>query len=139
MSEEGLGDTGGGGIQQPLTPLLPAAPAIHGAEEEQVEEVTATTNSTVRFECAASGHPVPAVSWLRDHVPIVASPRHQLLEGGTVLQVGVPVLRGWLCQGDRALFGPRGGGWLRTEPQWCQAGGPQWGCAPLAGGRGRGG
>ncbi|XP_068513036.1 hemicentin-2 isoform X2 [Anas acuta] len=66
-----------------------AAPAIRGAEEEQVEEVTATTNSTVRFECAASGRPVPAVSWLRDHVPIAASPRHQLLEGGTVLQVAV--------------------------------------------------
>ncbi|KAM9176553.1 hemicentin-2 [Mergus octosetaceus] len=66
-----------------------AAPAIRGAEEEQVEEVTATTNSTVRFECRASGRPVPAVSWLRDHVPIVASPRHQLLEGGTVLQVAM--------------------------------------------------
>nr|XP_047909504.1 hemicentin-2 [Anser cygnoides] len=66
-----------------------AAPAIRGAAEERVEEVTATTNSTVRFECQASGRPVPAVSWLRDDVPIAASPRHQLLEGGTVLQVAV--------------------------------------------------
>ncbi|XP_040387830.1 hemicentin-2 isoform X3 [Cygnus olor] len=66
-----------------------AAPAIRGAAEERVEEVTATTNSTVRFECQASGSPVPAVSWFRDDVPIAASPRHQLLEGGTVLQVAV--------------------------------------------------
>ncbi|XP_050570610.1 hemicentin-2 [Cygnus atratus] len=66
-----------------------AAPAIRGAAEERVEEVTATTNSTVRFECQASGSPVPVVSWLRDDVPIAASPRHQLLEGGTVLQVAV--------------------------------------------------
>lgn len=93
--------------------------------------MTATTNSTVRFECAASGHPVPAVSWLRDHVPIVASPRHQLLEGGTVLQVGVPMLRGWLCRGDRALYRPRGGAGCAPSPSGARLGVPSGAVLPL--------
>ncbi|KAM6117600.1 hemicentin-2 [Phoenicopterus ruber ruber] len=63
------------------------APAIRGGMEDLAEEVMATINGTVRFKCEATGHPVPAVSWLRNDVPIVASPRHQLLEGGRVLQV----------------------------------------------------
>ncbi|XP_010176901.1 PREDICTED: hemicentin-2, partial [Mesitornis unicolor] len=64
-----------------------AAPAIHGDTEDLDEEVMATINGTIRFECEATGHPVPAVSWLWNDVPIVVGPRHQLLEGGTVLQV----------------------------------------------------
>lgn len=53
----------------------------------------ATINGTVRFKCEATGHPVPVVSWLWNDVPIVVSPRHQFLEGGMVLQVGVPLGR----------------------------------------------
>ncbi|XP_074017166.1 hemicentin-2 [Numenius arquata] len=64
-----------------------SAPAIHGGMEDLAEEVTATINGTVRFNCEATGHPVPVVSWLWNDVPIVVSPRHQLLEGGKVLQV----------------------------------------------------
>ncbi|XP_069626703.1 hemicentin-2 [Haliaeetus albicilla] len=63
------------------------APAIHGGTEDLAEEMTATINSTVRFNCEASGHPAPTVSWLWNDVPVVGGPRHQLLEGGTVLQV----------------------------------------------------
>ncbi|KAM6237533.1 hemicentin-2 [Spheniscus humboldti] len=63
------------------------APAIHGGTEDLDKEVMATINGTVRFKCEATGHPVPVVSWLWNDVPIVVSPRHQLLEGGTVLQV----------------------------------------------------
>lgn len=79
-----------------------------------MEEVTATINGTVRFECEATGHPEPTVSWLWNDLPIEAGPRHQLLEGGTVLQVGVPLSR-WLCRGetvdggDGACFPPKGG------------------------------
>lgn len=82
-----------------------------------MEEVTATINGTVRFECEATGHPEPTVSWLWNDLPIEAGPRHQLLEGGTVLQVGVPLSR-QLCWGetqetadggDGAFFPPRGG------------------------------
>lgn len=94
--------------------------------------MTATTNSTVRFECRASGRPVPAVSWLRDHVPIAASPRHQLLEGGTVLQVGVATLRGWLCRGDRALFSPpREGAGCAPSPSGAWLGVPSGAVLPL--------
>ncbi|XP_072739134.1 hemicentin-2-like [Ciconia boyciana] len=63
------------------------APAIHGGVEDLAEEVTATINGTVHFKCEATGHPVPTVTWLWNNVPVVVSPRHQLLEGGTVLQV----------------------------------------------------
>lgn len=79
-----------------------------------MEEVTATVNGTVRFECEATGHPEPTVSWLWNDLPIEADPRHQLLEGGTVLQVGVPLSR-WLCwgetldRGDGVFFPPKGG------------------------------
>ncbi|XP_074779784.1 hemicentin-2 [Athene noctua] len=64
-----------------------STPAIPGGMDDLAEEVTATINGTVRFTCEATGHPVPAVSWLWNDVPVVAGPRHQLLEGGTVLQV----------------------------------------------------
>ncbi|KAM9370790.1 LOW QUALITY PROTEIN: hemicentin-2 [Phaethornis superciliosus] len=64
-------------------------PTIHGDRMEPAEEVTATINATVHFKCEATGHPLPVVSWLWNDVPIVLGPRHQLLEGGTVLQVAV--------------------------------------------------
>ncbi|XP_071622127.1 hemicentin-2 isoform X2 [Heliangelus exortis] len=64
-------------------------PAIHGDKVDLAEEVTATINGTARFKCEATGHPLPVVSWLWNDVPILAGPRHQLLEGGTVLQVAV--------------------------------------------------
>ncbi|KAJ7414143.1 hemicentin-2 [Willisornis vidua] len=76
-----------GGTWQPHNHLLPAAPAIHGGTEDLPEEVTATINGTVRFKCEATGHPEPAVSWFQNDDPIVVGPRHQLLEGGMVLQV----------------------------------------------------
>ncbi|KAM9271186.1 hemicentin-2 [Morus bassanus] len=63
------------------------SPAIHGGTGDLAEEVTATINGTVRFKCEATGHPVPTVSWLWNDIPVVISPRHQLLEGGAVLQV----------------------------------------------------
>ncbi|XP_075375673.1 hemicentin-2-like [Mycteria americana] len=62
-------------------------PAIHGGMEDLAEEVTATINGTVHFKCEAAGHPVPTVTWLWNNVPVAVSPRHRLLEGGTVLQV----------------------------------------------------
>ncbi|XP_071310090.1 hemicentin-2 isoform X1 [Agelaius tricolor] len=65
------------------------APAIRGGTEDLEEEVTATINGTVQFECEATGHPEPTVSWLWNDVPIEAGPRHQLLEGGTLLQVAM--------------------------------------------------
>lgn len=71
----------------------------------------ATINGTVRFECEATGHPEPTVSWLWNDLPIEAGPRHQLLEGGTVLQVGVSLSR-WLCWGGTQERADGGGGAL---------------------------
>ncbi|XP_068771088.1 hemicentin-2 [Struthio camelus] len=62
-------------------------PVIHGSMEDLVEEVTTTVNSTVRLKCEVIGNPAPVVSWLWNDAPIVAGPRHQLLEDGEVLQV----------------------------------------------------
>lgn len=143
----GLARGAGGGTWQPCNHLLPAAPAIHGGAEDLAEEVMATVNGTVRFKCEATGHPVPTVSWLWNDVPIVASPRHQLLEGGTVLQVGVSLGRvavlgraqEILGGGVRALFPPQGGGCPglarcqgpRGSPSSSPArSSPQWGSAP---------
>lgn len=84
----------------------------------------ATINGTVHFKCEATGHPVPVVSWLWNDVPIVVSPRHQLLEGGTVLQVGVPLSRVAVPGGDMGDTGWRGWGTLpsprRRLPWSCQ-------------------
>lgn len=74
--------------------------------------MTATVNGTVRFNCEASGHPAPTVSWLWNDVPVVGGPRHQLLEGGTVLQVGVPPGRVAVPGGDMGDTGWRGRGTL---------------------------
>lgn len=90
--------------------LLPATPAIHGGTEDLAEEVTATINGTVQFKCEATGHPVPTVSWLWNNIPIAVSPRHQLLEGGTVLQVSVPLGRVALPGQDTGDAGWRGWG-----------------------------
>lgn len=138
-------------LWQPHNHLLPAAPAIHGGTEDLVEEVTATVNGTVRFECEATGHPEPTVSWLWDDLPIEAGPRHQLLEGGTVLQVGVALSR-WQCWGetqetadggdgasfppqkDAALVSPR----FPWEPQHLPSSGQPSACSPCAGGNGGG-
>lgn len=97
-----------GDLWQPPDHPFPAAPTIHGDMEDLAEEVTATINATVHFKCEATGQPVPTVSWLWNDVPIVASPRHQLLEGGTVLQVGVPLSRAAVPGGDTADAGQRG-------------------------------
>lgn len=105
LSEYGLGQGGDGGTWQLHNHLLPAAPAIHGGTEDPAEEVAATINGSAHFKCAATGHPVPTVSWLRNHIPIVADSRHQLLEGGTVLQVGAALGRVVVPEGTHEARG----------------------------------
>ena len=55
-----------------------------------MEEVTAVLNSTVVLNCDVTGHPEPAVSWLKDGQPVRpdSSAHLRLSEDGTQLQVG---------------------------------------------------
>ncbi|XP_008940595.1 PREDICTED: hemicentin-2-like, partial [Merops nubicus] len=69
------------------TPGAEGQERLHYELENLAEEGTATVNGTICFKCEAAGHPVPTVSWLWNDIPIVAGPRHHLLEGGMVLQV----------------------------------------------------
>ncbi|XP_061867610.1 hemicentin-2 [Colius striatus] len=82
---EAAGTAGHGRLHYELEVL--AAPAIRRGTGALAEEVTAAINGTISFKCEATGHPLPLVSWLWNDVPIEVGPRHQLLEGGTVLQV----------------------------------------------------
>lgn len=62
-------------------------PVIMGASEEFMEEMGAVVNSTVVLHCDVTGHPAPAVSWLRDRQPVHTDSQHHISEDGTQLQV----------------------------------------------------
>lgn len=65
-----------------------------GATEEFMEEMAAVVNSTVVLHCDVTGHPTPAVSWMRDGQPMQTDPQHQISKDGTQLQVSPP----WLLE-----------------------------------------
>ncbi|XP_041098662.1 hemicentin-1 isoform X2 [Polyodon spathula] len=68
-----------------LVVLVP--PVIHDEAGEFVEEVGVVVNSTAQLRCRVSGSPAPAISWLKDGLPLYNSPRHQILEEGMLLQI----------------------------------------------------
>ncbi|KAK6480953.1 hemicentin-1-like [Huso huso] len=68
-----------------LVVLVP--PEIHDEAGEFVEEVGVVVNSTAQLRCKVSGSPAPAISWLKDGLPLYNSPRHQILEEGMLLQM----------------------------------------------------
>ncbi|MGH0143069.1 UNVERIFIED_CONTAM: hypothetical protein FKN15_022424 [Acipenser sinensis] len=67
--------------------LLPVPPEIHDEAGDFVEEVGVVVNSTAQLRCKVSGSPAPAISWLKDGLPLYNSPRHQILEEGMLLQM----------------------------------------------------
>ena len=56
-----------------------------------MEEVGAVVNATVSLLCEVTGHPDPAVSWLRDGQPVRSDAHHLVSEDGTLLQVRKPI------------------------------------------------
>lgn len=68
----------------------PVPPAITGATEEFMEEMAAVVNSTVVLHCDVTGHPTPAVSWMKDGQPVQTDPQHQISKDGTQLHVSPP-------------------------------------------------
>ncbi|MEQ2158169.1 hypothetical protein GOODEAATRI_009470, partial [Goodea atripinnis] len=57
--------------------------------DEFVEEMGAVVNSTVVLHCDATGHPPPAISWLRDGQPVHTDSQHHISKDGTQLQVNM--------------------------------------------------
>ncbi|KAM9391508.1 hemicentin-1 [Pholidichthys leucotaenia] len=81
-------------------------PVITGASEEFMEEMEAVVNSTVVLHCDATGHPAPAVSWLRDGQPVHTDSQHHISEDGTQLQllsVQVSDMAGYLCVAENKV------------------------------------
>ncbi|KAK1155520.1 hemicentin-1-like [Acipenser oxyrinchus oxyrinchus] len=68
-----------------LVVLVP--PEIHDEAGDFVEEVGVVVNSTAQLRCKVSGSPAPAISWLKDGLPLYNSPRHHILEEGMLLQM----------------------------------------------------
>uniref|UniRef100_A0A3B5AUN6 Cell adhesion molecule-related/down-regulated by oncogenes n=1 Tax=Stegastes partitus TaxID=144197 RepID=A0A3B5AUN6_9TELE len=84
--------------------ILP--PVIIGASEEFMEEMGAVVNSTVVLHCDVTGHPAPAVSWLRDGQPVHTDPQHHISEDGTQLQllsVQVSDMAGYMCVAENKV------------------------------------
>ncbi|KAE8292435.1 Hemicentin-1 [Larimichthys crocea] len=81
-------------------------PVIMGASEEFMEEMGAVVNSTVVLHCDVTGHPAPAVSWLKDRQPVQTDSQHHISEDGTQLQllsVQVSDMAGYLCVAENKV------------------------------------
>ncbi|XP_074526683.1 hemicentin-1 [Halichoeres trimaculatus] len=81
-------------------------PVITGASEEFMEEMGAVVNSTVVLHCDATGHPAPAISWMRDGQPVHSDSQHHISQDGTQLQllsVQVSDMAGYLCVAENKV------------------------------------
>ncbi|KAJ8413768.1 hypothetical protein AAFF_G00063660 [Aldrovandia affinis] len=87
-----------------LEVLVP--PVIVGQADEFMEEVKAVVNSTVRLACAVSGNPAPAISWLRDGLPLFSGPQLHILEDGKLLEIAsvqVADMANYLCVAENKV------------------------------------
>ncbi|KAI4892791.1 hypothetical protein NFI96_028928 [Prochilodus magdalenae] len=87
-----------------LEVLIP--PQISGTSEELMEEVSAVVNSTVFLRCDVRGAPPPALSWLKDGLPLHGREHYHIQENGKVLEiVDVQVLdmAGYLCVAENKV------------------------------------
>ncbi|CAJ1068041.1 hemicentin-1 [Xyrichtys novacula] len=81
-------------------------PVITGASEEFMEEMGAVVNSTVVLHCDATGHPAPAITWMRDGQPVHSDSQHHISQDGTQLQllsVQVSDMAGYLCVAENKV------------------------------------
>ncbi|XP_036382492.1 hemicentin-1 [Megalops cyprinoides] len=87
-----------------LEVLVP--PGIMGQVDEFMEEVTAVVNTSVQLRCEVSGNPAPAISWLKDGLPLYSSSHYQILEDGKLLEitsVQVADMAGYLCVAENKV------------------------------------
>uniref|UniRef100_A0A8C8M5M0 Hemicentin 2 n=1 Tax=Oncorhynchus tshawytscha TaxID=74940 RepID=A0A8C8M5M0_ONCTS len=78
-------------------PVFPVPPVITGQLDEFMEEIGAVVNSTVALHCDVTGHPEPAISWLRDGTPLPSGQHHSISEDGRQLQVRIPYTKALHC------------------------------------------
>ncbi|XP_038853583.1 hemicentin-1-like [Salvelinus namaycush] len=87
-----------------LEVLVP--PVITGQLDEFMEEIGAVVNSTVALHCDVTGHPEPAISWLRDGTPLPSGQNHSISEDGRQLQilsVQVSDMASYLCVAENKV------------------------------------
>lgn len=97
-------------------PVFPVPPVITGQLDEFMEEIGAVVNSTVALHCDVTGHPEPAISWLRDGTPLPSGQHHSISEDGRQLQVRIPYTKALHCLVQYKDFP-----WNRMAPvlRWC--------------------
>ncbi|XP_023814399.1 hemicentin-1 [Oryzias latipes] len=86
-----------------LEVLIP--PVIMGTSEF-MEEMGAVVNSTVVLHCEVTGHPAPAISWLKDGQPVYKDSQHHISSDGTQLQlssVQVSDMAGYMCVAENKV------------------------------------
>nr|XP_046206515.1 hemicentin-1-like [Oncorhynchus gorbuscha] len=87
-----------------LDVLVP--PVITGQLDEFMQEIGAIVNSTVALHCDVTGHPAPAISWLRDGTPLHSGQHHSISKDGRqlqVLSVQVSDMAGYLCVAENKV------------------------------------
>ncbi|XP_064420214.1 hemicentin-2 [Latimeria chalumnae] len=80
-----VNEVGENSLHYELVVITP--PVISGDGEEFAEEVVVIVNSTAQLRCEATGTPTPAISWLREGLPVTTSHRHEILKEGKILQI----------------------------------------------------
>lgn len=74
-------------INVTLCAFYAVPPVIDGQTDDFMQEVDAVVNTSVSLRCDVTGNPTPAVSWLKDGLPLYSGPHHQILEDGKLLEV----------------------------------------------------
>ncbi|XP_066569261.1 hemicentin-1 isoform X1 [Amia ocellicauda] len=101
---QAMNEAGEDRMHYELEVLVP--PVILGQAEEFVDEVGVVVNATAQLRCEVSGSPTPAISWLRDGLPLYNSPRHQIMEDGKLLQISMvhtSDMAGYLCVAENKV------------------------------------
>uniref|UniRef100_H2MDX8 Hemicentin 2 n=1 Tax=Oryzias latipes TaxID=8090 RepID=H2MDX8_ORYLA len=83
---------------------LEVLPPVIMGTSEFMEEMGAVVNSTVVLHCEVTGHPAPAISWLKDGQPVYKDSQHHISSDGTQLQsVQVSDMAGYMCVAENKV------------------------------------